>query len=208
MTARLRMTRAERSEQTRAELVAAARTVFLRRGFHGASLDEISAEAGYTTGAVYSRFGGKDELFLAVLDAHVDRRLVRYREAIDGSADFASAGRELVRAAIAAGRGEPGWTPLLMEFWTHAARRDELRAAVLERHDRQLDVLAGLYEQVVARDGASFTRPPREVLQACTALARGLGLERQLAPDAGLEQLYEHYAMALTEAFIERRSTP
>ena len=64
-----RMTRAERSEQTRTELIVAARTVFLRRGFHGASLDEISAEAGYTTGAVYSRFGGKDDLFLAVLEA-------------------------------------------------------------------------------------------------------------------------------------------
>src|SRR5262245_25684779 len=152
-----RMTRAERSEKTRAELVEAARTVFLRRGFHGASLDEISAEAGYTTGAVYSRFGGKDELFRAVLDDHIDRRLARYREAIADAADFQSAGRELVRAAIAAGRGEPGWTPLLMEFWTHAARRDELRQAVLERHDRQLDAIAAHYEEVVARDGAAFT---------------------------------------------------
>src|SRR5262245_32110745 len=149
-----RMSRAERSEQTRAELIDAARTVFMRSGFHGASLDEISAEAGYTTGAVYSRFGGKDELFLAVLDDHVDRRLARYREAIDASADFESAGRALVRAAIAAGRGEPGWTPLLMEFWTHAARRDELRQAVLARHDRQLDTIAELYEELVARGGA------------------------------------------------------
>ena len=40
-----------------------------------------------------------------------------------------------------------------------------------------------------------------------TALARGLGLERQLAPDAGLEQVYEDYAMALTLAFVETRST-
>jgi PAS domain S-box-containing protein len=58
----------DRARVTRVELVDAARRVFLRSGFHGASLDEISAEAGYTTGAVCSRFGGKDELFLAVLD--------------------------------------------------------------------------------------------------------------------------------------------
>ncbi len=43
----------------------AARTVFLRRGFHGASLDEIAEEAGYTKGAVYSNFAGKDDLYLA-----------------------------------------------------------------------------------------------------------------------------------------------
>jgi hypothetical protein len=41
-------------EQTRAQVLDAALAVFLRRGFHGASLDEIAEEAGYTTGAVYS----------------------------------------------------------------------------------------------------------------------------------------------------------
>src|SRR3954451_20947346 len=104
MVTRLRMTRAERSEQTRGELIDAARTVFLRRGFHGASLDEISAEAGYTTGAGYSRFGGKDELFLAVLDAHVDRRLGLFAEAARGAADFTAANREVIHAAVIAGR--------------------------------------------------------------------------------------------------------
>src|SRR4051794_38510346 len=129
MATRFRMTRAERSEQTRGELLDAARAVFLRRGFHGASLDEISAEAGYTTGAVYSRFGGKDELFLAVMDEHLARRTRLYTEAALAAEDFESAQRAVMRAAIVAGREEPGWTPLLMEFWTHAARRDKLRAA-------------------------------------------------------------------------------
>ena len=62
--------------------------MFLRRGFHGASLDEISAEAGYTTGAVYSRFGGKDELFLAVVDDHLDRRTRLYTDAALAAEDF------------------------------------------------------------------------------------------------------------------------
>jgi AcrR family transcriptional regulator len=33
--------------------------VFLRHGFHGASLDEIAEEAGYTTGTEYSSFKGR-----------------------------------------------------------------------------------------------------------------------------------------------------
>jgi AcrR family transcriptional regulator len=198
-----RMTRAERSEQTRAELVEAARRVFLRRGFHGASLDEISAEAGYTTGAVYSRFGGKDELFLAVLDDHVDRRTRLYADAALAGRDFESAGRELVRAAVAAGDEAPGWTPLLMEFWTHAAARDDLRRAVLARNDRQLDAITDLHEQLAAYHGITFRRPPREILRAITALARGLGLERRLAPDDQLETMFEDYAVALMLAFTE-----
>jgi AcrR family transcriptional regulator len=89
--------------------------VSTERGFHGASLEDISLAAGCTTGAVYSRFGGKDALFLAVLDDHVERRLRVYLEAAEAAPDFEAACRELGRAAVAAGRREPGWTPLLMD---------------------------------------------------------------------------------------------
>jgi AcrR family transcriptional regulator len=203
-----RMTRAERSEQTRTELIDAARTVFLRRGFHGASLDEISAEAGYTTCAVYSRFGGKDDLFLAVLDEHVDRRTRLYADAALTAPDFESAGRKLVRAAVAAGDEEPGWTPLLMEFWTHAARREELREAVAARNERNLDASAALQETLAERHGMRLLRSPQEMQRAATAMARGLSLERQIAPDAAVEALYEDCVIALLRAFTERRSTP
>jgi AcrR family transcriptional regulator len=203
----VRMTRQERSEQTRAELVQAARKVFLERGFHGASLADIRLVAGYTTGAVYSRFGGKDSLFLAVIDDHIDRRLKRYLAAADAAPDFETACRELGRAAVAAGRTEPGWTPLLMEFWMHAARREELRAAVVERNQRQLAVLAGRMEAIAAREGITPRRPLAQILRAVTALARGLGLERQLAADPDLEEIYTEYAWAMTRAFTERSTT-
>lgn len=203
----VRMTRQERSEQVRAELVEAARRTFLERGFHGASLDDISLEAGYTTGAVYSRFRGKDGLFLAVLDDHIDQRLARYLAAAEAADGFEAACREMGQAAIAAGQREPGWTPLLMEFWMHAARRDDLRAAVLERHERQIEVLAERLEELAARDGVTPQRPVAEILRAVTALARGLGLERQLEPDAPLEEIYAEYAWAMTRAFTEGRTT-
>ena len=203
----MRLTRQERSEQIRAELVEAAYAVFGERGFHGASLEDISLAAGYTTGAVYSRVGGKDALFLAVLDDHIEKRLRVYLEAAEAAPDFESACRELGRAAVAAGRKEPGWTPLLMEFWMHAARRDDLRAAVLERNERQIDVLAERLEAIAAREGITLRRPVAEILRAVTALARGLGLERQLDGDAELEEIYTEYAWAMTRAFTERSTT-
>ena len=203
----MRLTRQERSEQIRGELVQAAYDVFTERGFHGASLEDISLAAGYTTGAVYSRFGGKDALFLAVLDDHIERRLRAYLQAADAAPDFETACRELGRAAVEAGRKEPGWTPLLMEFWMHAARREDLRAAVLERNERQIDVLAERLGAIAAREGITLRRPVAEILRAVTALARGLGLERQLAGDAELEEIYTEYAWAMTRAFTERSTT-
>jgi AcrR family transcriptional regulator len=201
---RSRMTRDERKLQTRNELVTAARKVFGRRGFHGASLEEISAEAGYTTGAVYSSFGGKDELFLAVLDAEFARRMSRYADIALDAPDFETAGRALMAAEAATSREGRDWTPLLMEFWTHAAHRDDLRRALLERHHRQLDAWSSLMDELGERHGVRYELGSRELVRVVAALARGLGLERQIDPEAGLEDLYVRFVQALFLAFTER----
>jgi AcrR family transcriptional regulator len=65
------LTRAEQQSRTRATLVASARTVFARDGFHGANLAAIAREAGVTKGAVYSNFDGKADLFFAVMDSNL-----------------------------------------------------------------------------------------------------------------------------------------
>src|SRR5581483_2177482 len=64
----VRRTRSEAKEDTRARLLAAARRVFVREGFHGATVDMVAAEAGFTKGAVYSAFTSKADLFLAVYE--------------------------------------------------------------------------------------------------------------------------------------------
>src|SRR5437016_838673 len=66
-----RLTRAERQAQTRQDLLDAAARVFVKRGFTGSSVEEISAEAGYTRGAFYSNFRSKNELFVELLHERV-----------------------------------------------------------------------------------------------------------------------------------------
>ena len=58
------LTPERRRERTRQHLIDAAVVVFGQRGFHGASLDEVAATAGFTKGAVYSNFKSKDDLFV------------------------------------------------------------------------------------------------------------------------------------------------
>ena len=62
------LSRAERREQTRDDLIAAADRLFVEGGFHATSLDQIAAAAGYTKGAVYSNFASKEDLFFAVYE--------------------------------------------------------------------------------------------------------------------------------------------
>src|SRR5271169_4172442 len=66
-----RLTREQSRANTRERLLAAARRVFARSGFHGASVEEIASEAGFSTGALYSNFDGKEDLFLALMEREI-----------------------------------------------------------------------------------------------------------------------------------------
>lgn len=70
--------RAEMIEETRAKLIASARQAFARQGYAKASMDELTAEAGLTRGALYHHFGDKLGLLAAVvqqIDTEMDQRL-------------------------------------------------------------------------------------------------------------------------------------
>lgn len=83
-----RWTRERRLEHTRALLLDAAEDLFARKGFSGSALEAIADAAGYTRGAIYAHFGGKEELFLAVIERQRQRFL-------DGFADVISSSHQL-----------------------------------------------------------------------------------------------------------------
>jgi AcrR family transcriptional regulator len=197
------LTQPQRKARTRRSLVKTARRVFLERGFHSASVDEIAEAAGYSKGAVYSNFASKADLFLAVLDAHFEERARAYADvALDGPS-LEDSYRAVARFRFAAEEREPEWEPLLLEFWTYAARREDLRAALAVRRERFLDLIAGLIEQLASRHGVTYAIPAREVARGSAALLRGMAIERMLDPSASsldaLEQMHAAYMKGLTK---------
>jgi AcrR family transcriptional regulator len=72
----------------KSELLAAARSIFSRRGFHEATIDEIAREAGVAKGTVYLYFKSKQEIYLAALRDGIEalNRQMRDQAAGDGSA--------------------------------------------------------------------------------------------------------------------------
>lgn len=78
-------TRAKMAEDTRARLIRAARRAFATVGYGAASMDEITADAGLTRGALYHQFGGKPGLLQAVVDEIDAEMLVRMRAAGAGA---------------------------------------------------------------------------------------------------------------------------
>jgi AcrR family transcriptional regulator len=82
----------------RAQLLAAAQDVFVTNGYHAAAMDEIAERAGVSKPVLYQHFPGKLELYMALLESHVDDMVSRVRAAIASSTD----NKLRVRAAVAA----------------------------------------------------------------------------------------------------------
>jgi len=71
----------------RAQLLAAAQDVFAANGYHAAAMDEIADRAGVSKPVLYQHFPGKLELYLALLEMHVDELITRVTGAMESTTD-------------------------------------------------------------------------------------------------------------------------
>ena len=197
-----RLGRQERREQTRADLLAAARRAFLRDGFHAASLDAIAEDAGYTKGAFYSNFASKDDALVAVFDEHFRDRADAYERLIFTTDSVEDAYRAVARYWHDANEREPEWSRLVIEFMAHASRHEHLREAVKEVRRRGLDRIVELVEQLAERHGVEYTVPITELVRGSGALNRGLAVEQLLDPELSVEafeEMHVAYIRGLTK---------
>src|SRR5687767_4380910 len=81
-----RPTRLPRSAR-RKQLLAAAQDVFAANGYHAAAMDEIAERAGVSKPVLYQHFPGKLELYLALLEIHVDELIMRVTDAMESTTD-------------------------------------------------------------------------------------------------------------------------
>ncbi|HEY3843308.1 MAG TPA: helix-turn-helix domain-containing protein [Acidimicrobiales bacterium] len=207
------LTAERRRQQTRDYLLQAAAQVFAERGFHGASLDEVAAAAGYTKGAVYSNFKNKEDLFLALLEAGYSRERVALRETLEASeippearlGDFAA----LIRSEL--DQAPDNWGSLYLEFSLYAMRNPAVRERLNELEAEDIRGVADIIESGQNRLGAESgeegegepgeqEEPTEEAMtqaRLVTALFRGISLMRSLDPDAvGPELLEDAIAFA------------
>jgi AcrR family transcriptional regulator len=103
----------ERTQTTRAALLAAAHQLFVERGFAATSTPDICAAAGLTRGALYHHWADKSDLLRAVLE----REAAAVRAAIDSAAAPAASAQDALRLgadAYLAAMAERGRTRLLL----------------------------------------------------------------------------------------------
>ena len=165
------MRRTERRERTREDLLAAATRLFAARGFGGASIDDVAKEAGYTSGAIYANFAGKEDLFLSAFEHQIARHVREVTSAVDEAEDRnAAAARQWMDFLDAS----PDLFLLFVEYWAYAVRDPERRAAFAERFGTFREATA----RMLGRD------PEDDVVIAVNALVYGIAFQRLAEPEA------------------------
>jgi AcrR family transcriptional regulator len=198
-----RLSRAESRDRTRALLVQAARRVFLRHGYHAATLDVVADEAGFTKGAVYSAFDSKADLFLAVLD---DRVAARVREIERATVDAETPGKyaeALARQFVAGIEHDPDWSAAVIEFWAHASRDPELQERFATRHATLRNAFARTFEAMTRRTGRPAVFPADRLATIGLALGNGFALEAMAGGHVDGD-LFPQVAAVLMTALTER----
>lgn len=174
-----RLSRTESQARTRRLLVETARTLFLRDGYAATSLEKVAEEAGFSKGAVYSNFEGKDALCLAVLDAiHAE-----VAEAVLGALAGAGSIDEALRSFdlwAEARLGDPDWSALEAEFAARSRRDPVLRTALEERNRGLRALIADALRRTCDEQGIEVPMPMADVATALFSLGVGLGLQRSL----------------------------
>lgn len=185
-----RLTRKEQQAETRSCLMASAARVFTRRGLHRASIDEVSADAGYTKGAFYANFKSKEELFLAMLDQRFAARLEAMEATMassDGPESQARRGGEEFASYVAA---DPEWQRLFLEFAAHAARDEDFRQELVARYRTLRERMTELYRTRLQELGIDEPDRLEDVSMMTFAMANGFAMEKLLEPEAVPDDLY------------------
>jgi AcrR family transcriptional regulator len=168
-----RSTQTARTQATRRRLLAAAESIFARHGFEAARLEDIAAGAGYTRGAFYANFKSKEDIFFALFEDWIRKRidtvtalLRRYK---DPAHKLAALRKYYAEIAL-----DRRLVLIAFEFKIFALRHPEAHARLRDRHRRLRVTWGALFSELLEPLGRSLPVANPAAATCLGALAQGL----------------------------------
>ena len=149
---------AEREEATRQRILKAAFRVFIEKGFHRASIDDVVAACGLSVGAIYNYFPNKDELIRASID---DTGREETEALLADTQAVGSIWDRMERAMGGWWRGTveiPGGPAFLAEAWSEASRRPLIRDLMARRFERSV-----MFSTIILRESVNRGELPPDL---------------------------------------------
>jgi AcrR family transcriptional regulator len=207
-----RLTRTEKRAATRQALLEAAAEVFARRGLLGASVEELTEQAGFSRGAFYSNFASKEELFLTLIEGRSAEHLAGIAQAFRQGATVAERianGGRFIDALVVR---ERQWCALYMEFWATAMRNPALRPRVAAQYRALRAGTAQMIQAQADAVGIALDTSAEELAGTLIAVFEGYVLQKlidpQLLPDDFFVRLLQRFFGRLTQLDQHKHTGP
>jgi len=160
---------------TRERLLAAAEQVMARHGYGGASIDLITAAAGYSKGAIYSNFESKEAVLLELLRLYMERDMTELKRIVSLDPDKLSAA---VTGWLEVMHSDRDCPLLMTELQLQARRSPAFAKRYYALQEQQTRTLAGIFERYFKAASTPLPMDALDLASSMTALAHGLSLQR------------------------------
>jgi AcrR family transcriptional regulator len=184
--------REQHQARTRELLLDAAAELFAHKGFRATTLGAIADAAGASTGAVYANFAGKEDLFIAVLERHMERQVRFYTESFAaGGGDLQSRARSGADTWVDLVASEPTYFPLFVEAWRHALEDAKFRTRFVETTEALVSAIKRMVLEGFAQDDAAVAEETAgRIALVIFGLANGLAMQKIVDPTAVPDELF------------------
>ena len=179
-----RRPKGDKRARTRARLLEAARELIREKGHAHATLDEVARRAGMTSGAIYGNFKNRDELFVALGQAHWPA----IRPQMSPNSTFAEKMRALAQATIDALPDRNLAVVGRLTGMAYALSREEARAQVREVTAESYAWGAAWLDSVAEAGGLPM--PAETLVVVIHALTEGLVFQRLMTPDLVPDEVF------------------
>ena len=187
-----RVPKGDKRQRTRAALLEAARELVREKGYEGTTLQDVAARAGMTSGAIYSNFKNRDDLFLALGMTYWPPIVPRYRP----TATFAEKMRALAEATLAAIPARQGVAGGRLKGMAYALSHPEMQAKVHEITAASYQMGAAWLRSIASED--ELPMPAEQLVCVIHALSEGLVFQRLMTPDLVPDEVFYEAFAALT----------
>ncbi len=179
---RKRLTREESRDQTRERLLEAARTMFIKKGFVAASVEDIAETAGYTRGAFYSNFDGKAELLIELLRRDHEEMQASFQSIMDDGGTREQMEARALEHYSQLPQVEEECFPLWVEAKLLASRDAKFRVRFNAFRNEKLEWIAAYMRTFSERVGTPLPLPPETLALGLVSLCEGVQFFRMSDP--------------------------
>ncbi len=175
-----RLTRPEQQSQTRERLIDAAETLILDQSIPGLSLRAVCAQAGFSQGAFYSNFAGKDDLLLAVVQRHASKERDSLQEALTGQGGASlQQSLDAIAGWLIGMSREPEWARLSVELKLQAMRDTDFAEQLQAAWSPIIDEFTAVIARMTAQHGLTPALPPAAMAETLAALWSAISLSQE-----------------------------